>query len=386
MWNKLIRKYLGALQPRLNRLKIILVIAGKIPVETKNQINGRVQFFFSKTYRVIVLPHLGYFSAIYNLLPFIKLFYGITKSTNYLNATFLWYNIDPIQNHSDGWVYHAIELRIQPISQTEIDLNKKKFNHFIETLISSGKDKTYLFATGSSLKDAIHSDFNDGFVVLCNTIAKDKKLWHHLNPDIIVAGDAIYHYSNNAFANAFREDLKKRLSESPTCVFIYPSLFHRFIQREFREFEKQLIMIPMGTHEKIIYDLRQDFSLSKLGNVLNILLLPIGSTLTKTICFWGFNGRAPEDKDFWKNSDDHFYNEEVNDIKKNHPAFFDHHVPKSNQSSYANTHHGDQLDNALSFGESIGYRFEMLHPTHTTALQKRYSPLNNTLRDRKNFT
>src|SRR5690606_15753944 len=107
----------------------------------------------------------------------------------------------------------------------------------------------------------------------------------------------------------FRADLRKRLEERPV-PFIYPALFDVIVQREFRDFSEWLLPVPIRPGKKVfVGDMDSDYSLPEIGNVLNLLLLPIATTLSKEVCLWGFDGRAPKDSGFWANSSSHTYAE-----------------------------------------------------------------------------
>jgi hypothetical protein len=109
-------------------------------------------------------------------------------------------------------------------------------------------------------------------------------------------------------------------------------------------------------------------------NVLTILLLPLGCTLSSDVKLWGFDGRAPSDSGFWANSNRQSYPELMQANREAHPAFFADFVPKGNEAKYANEVHGDLLDERLTEAERRGFRFQMLHHTWTPTLQKRYNP------------
>lgn len=357
----------------LNRLidkSKIIVIYGNNCHEQKDAIFNRVNFFF-ETKNISKCRDLGRLNFIYVFYNGQKLFFGLKTIPLYFISELFFYNIDPCCNPLDGWVYHTILSKIDPFTENICKKSRDRFNNLMSMLYDKKLLKSYLFGTGSSLEKAITRDWNDGYKIVCNTIVKDKELWHHLNPDIIVAGDAIYHFSENLFATAFRHDLASRLEETEQTVFIYPSIFHPFVKTYFKKFENRLIPIPVGHHNNFVHDLTKDFSLPQIGNILNLLLLPLGMTLSKNIYLWGFNGRAPDDKDFWKNSNKHFYTNLVFDIKSKHPQFFNHYVPAGNQAKYVETFHGDNLEIELTEAETKGWSFNMMHFSYTPALKKR---------------
>ena len=108
-----------------------------------------------------------------------------------------------------------------------------------------------------------------------------------------------------------------------------------------------------------------------LGNVLNILLLPLACTVSTSVRLWGFDGRAPDDKLFWSNSSKHSYPELMPELVEEHPAFFAAFVPKNRESDYVKSVHGDELDKCLVAAERDGYQFVMMHFSWTETLNKR---------------
>jgi hypothetical protein len=283
------------------------------------------------------------------------------------------YNIDYRTNPGDGWEWcNLTELCSQ--FKTNINVSKQHFGKYISELKKENFKKCYIFGTGPSLEKALEKDWSDGYRVVCNTIVRDRPLWNHINPHIIVAGDAIYHFGSDSYAKAFRKDLTDRLRETNT-LFVYPANFNAIVQRELCEFSDRLIPIPCGTLKSVHFDLTLHFSLPSLNNVLSLLLLPIGCTLSNHIYLWGFDGRAPTDSLFWANSKKDSYPEFLDELKLAHPAFFNYHVPSDNPNKYVNAVHGDELEQCLLAAEKEGFSFIMMHNSWTPTLKKRYSPV-----------
>ena len=90
----------------------------------------------------------------------------------------------------------------------------------------------------------------------------------------------------------------------------------------------------------------------------------------------GFDGRSPNDKMFWKNSDKHFYQEDVEQLMALHPAFYNMYVPKNKPEVYVKKYHGKSLDNILRSAEQAGFEFEMMHFSYTETLNKRFKGIN----------
>ena len=275
------------------------------------------------------------------------------------------------ENGVDGWQWHEFLTYLKGPAGTELALSKDRLTSFVSRIKHEQHDKCYIFGTGSSLDKAINRSWNDGYRVVCNTIVRDPELWQHVNPHFIVAGDAIYHFGHTEFARAFRKDLQARLQESDT-MFVYPAIFHAFVERELSEVKDRLIPIGQGRNQSFNIDLLQVFELPALGNVLGLLLLPIACTLSKKIFMIGFDGRAPDDKLFWSNSKKHSYPELMHSLQEAHPKFFEQFMPKPGTDSYVKKYHGDLMDTLMTNAEREGWIFVMMHRSWTETFQKRY--------------
>lgn len=283
------------------------------------------------------------------------------------------FNVDFDRSSEDGWELCRLSQVLAGLpTQRRREEAHARLRNALERILTSGRRKVYVFGTGPSLEAARGRDFSDGYVIVSNTIVRDAALWHQLRPDFIVAADAIYHFGHTAHARAFRADLKARLAESNGATFFaYPELFDAIAQREFPELQDLLIPIPMGSHDHIHVNLLARFELPALGNVLNVLLLPLACTLSNSVWLWGFDGRAPDDKLFWSNSRSHSYPEFVAELRDEHPAFFATWVPKGRERDYVSLVHGDALDQRLERAENEGFEFVMMHFSWTETLNKR---------------
>jgi hypothetical protein len=283
------------------------------------------------------------------------------------------YHLDRDHNPNDGfeWINFAAACHGH---RADIEAARRRFESLMSNLRKRDAKRAYVFGTGPSLAAAMERDWSDGYRIVCNTIVRDPALWAHLEPDVVVAGDTIYHFGFTEFAKAFREDLRRRLRERPVH-FIYPAMFDVIVQREFAEFRDFLIPIPMMPGKQIFRgDMDSDFSLPAVGNVINLLQLPLATTLSKEVCLWGFDGRAPNDRGFWANSGRHSYPELMHTLHEAHPAFFREHIPSGRESKYVAAVHGDLLDSNLVLLESAGWKFRMLHHSYTPTFAKRYAP------------
>lgn len=252
------------------------------------------------------------------------------------------------------------------------DLARRRFRAAVERLRSTNLERAYVFGTGPSLDLARNREWGNGFRIVCNTIVRDRGLWQLLDPHFVTAGDTVYHFGANRHSAAFLTDLRLRLEESSQTLFLYPALFDGLVRRTLGHLDRQLLPIPTGGGANPVVDIAAHYRLPALGNVLNLLLIPLACTLSRDVAFWGFDGRDPGARHFWRNSDLHSYPEFMPELREMHPAFFSDAVPDDDPTRYIRTVLGDKLETALAKAERRGYHFEMLHPSWTKPLAKRY--------------
>lgn len=251
---------------------------------------------------------------------------------------------------------------------------QKNFSEYADLLSRKRLPRTYVFGTGPSLANADEALFRDGYKIVCNTVVRNRTFFSNLEPDFIVAGDALYHFSYTKFAVEFRKDLRERLLES-SCYFVYPAIFDVVVQREFVGLADRLVPIPVGKHENICVNLKDDFRLPAVGNVLPLLQLPLAATLSRDIFLWGYDGKAPSDSvnAFWANSSKHSYPELMWSLNDQFPGFFLHYTPENDSTKYIDDSHGLALERRLVQAEQQGFSFTMMHDSWTPTLARRFS-------------
>jgi hypothetical protein len=252
------------------------------------------------------------------------------------------------------------------------DMANRRFKAAVARLHNTNLSRTYVFGTGPSLDLARNREWGNGFRIVCNTIVRDRGLWQLLDPHFVTAGDTVYHFGANRHSAAFLTDLRLRLEESSHTLFLYPALFDGVVRRTLGHLDRQLLPIPTGGGANPVVNLATHYRLPALGNVLNLLLIPLACTLSRDVAFWGFDGRDPEARYFWRNSALHSYPEFMPELREMHPAFFSDAVPDDDPTRYIRTVLGSKLEMALTKAERRGYHFEMLHPSWTKPLAKRY--------------
>ena len=364
---------LQALRGKGNRNGRLNVVANGISATEMASLHERAAFFFPDVKSPNIVVHDTFSSGIFlDAAPI--LIWGVEPPQS-LPAKLHGgvFDVDWRHNPNEGWNW--IDAANWSHRHTpDITAAKQRFLLLRKRLTSLGLDRAYVFGTGPSLGRAGERDWSDGIRIVCNTIVRDPDLWRHISPHLIVAGDGIYHFGFTEFALAFRRDLRLRLEQNPEVPFMYPSQFDLVVRREMGHLPNQLIPIPIGTHTTFHARFDERFELPALGNVLNLLLLPVGCNFARYVGLWGFDGRAPKDQLFWANSSKQSYSELLPTLQLAHPAFFDHNVPKEDPEKYLRSVHGDVLEHGLAQAESQGWTFEMLHTSWTPTLAKRAAP------------
>lgn len=185
---------------------------------------------------------------------------------------------------------------------------------------AAGKSRIGLFGTGPSLSEALERNHGDCFNIICNTIIKNRTFTARLDPQILVATDAHFHFSYHRYSARFLGDLVAFLHDSGASFYTFDK-FAAFLRRRVPEVADRVCGIPAG-RKTYGFDFDQDFRLFPGDSVLNMFLLPLGSFLGQEVVLNGFTGRAPSDSYFWSHSELHQYAELMEDVRRAHPAFF----------------------------------------------------------------
>lgn len=177
-----------------------------------------------------------------------------------------------------------------------------------------------LFGTGPSLAEAVKGEYSDSLNLICNTIVKNKRFCDQVNPRIIVASDAHFHFSYHRYSARFLADLANRLEESDAVFFTFDK-FAAFVRWRLPNLAAKIFGIPAG-RDTYGFNFDTDFRLYPGDSVLNMFLLPLGSFLGQEVILNGFTGRAPSDDYFWSHLEDFQYPELLGSVRQAHPAFF----------------------------------------------------------------
>ncbi len=271
----------------------------------------------------------------------------------------------------DGWVWSTLGNTLISGERLTTPVEAQiRFNQYVKSLPKY--KKAYVFGTGPSLDTAYQFDFSDGYRIVCNTIVKNQRLLKHISPHFIVAADAIYHFANNLHAYQFRRDLESALDLTQAMFltsdfFVYLLKYHhpRIYSRTIPVRTDLIGMDPNG----IYLDMKNNLAYTGLPNILNSLLLPLGTSLANEINLLGFDGRAPNEISFWQNSGANSYEELKPTIKAAHPGFF----TGIDYEEYAHSQ-SNSAEKIMTLGEQMGKKYYCLNQSFIPAMQKRIHP------------
>ena len=292
----------------------------------------------------------------------------VPRSLRYLTVIGRAFDCHTERNPLAPWRWHEF-LTATVITEESIATHVSSSKGALQRLRSLGLERAYLFGTGPSLDRATEFDYSDGYRIVCNTIVKNVELLEFLNPHVIAAGDALYHFSETSHARQFRHDLLRWLQQS-TTLFLYPAQYDQSLRALLPlQVHDQLVPIPQGRGRSFLPGLATDFALPNLGNVLNLLLLPIGAYLAHHISLLGFDGRDPNATGFWRNSGANSYPELLEELNLDYPSFRQLFVPDDDPERYVRDVLGDALRGRILELAHAGFVLDLLSPSHLTGLR-----------------
>jgi FkbM family methyltransferase len=273
-------------------------------------------------------------------------------------------NIDHEKSRFEGSIYLSISKDLNPNRKNDLWRSRSMFLRMVEEFRENHRG--YIFGTGPSLSQAMNRNFSDGIVIACNSMVKNTALMDHLQPKIIAIADPIFHAGCSSYAGEFRRHLCRALDTfAPYLIVPFRDL--RLYQKNLpHRYQSKLIGIPFEHIEHVNLNIRDNFIVKTTSNILTLFLLPIASTLFKEVNIMGCDGRKVEDnKYFWEHHKESQLVDQMRNIKRAHPAFFN-----IDYDEYYQTH-CQILENWMTEGELRGIKYRNHTPSYIPALQRR---------------
>jgi DNA-binding ferritin-like protein (Dps family) len=226
---------------------------------------------------------------------------------------------------------------------------------------------SYVFATGPSLDDVFNIEIpEDVLTIICNSIVRNEELLEHLQPDILVFADPVFHFGPSKYAHKFRQDAIEVLREY-NCKAVIPSQYHSLLAGHYPELSNQFIGINSVPADDPIYPTSDQLEVMQTANIMTLYMLPIATSLTDDVRIVGADGREEDESYFWKHSDTAQYdNKLMKTVVKTHPSFFRDRIYEDYYDQHVQT-----LTEMIEYWERDGIQFRNLTHSYIPCLSQR---------------
>ncbi|WP_254822902.1 hypothetical protein [Haloglomus halophilum] len=226
---------------------------------------------------------------------------------------------------------------------------------------------SYVFATGPSLDKVFDIEIpEDALSIICNSIVRNDELLQHLQPDVLVFADPVFHFGPSRYAHKFRQDAIKVLRQYD-CKAVIPSHYHSLLAGHFPELSNQFIGFNSVPAEEPIYPTPDQLEVMSTANIMTLFMLPIAMSLTDDVRIVGADGREKNESYFWEHSGTAQYDDELMEtVAKTHPSFFRDRIYEDYYDQHVET-----LTEMIEYGERDGIQFRNLTHSYIPCLSER---------------
>lgn len=230
---------------------------------------------------------------------------------------------------------------------------------------ASDWEEAYVFATGPSLDRAMEFEFpDDSLKVICNSIVRDDELLAHIEPDVLVFADPVFHFGPSEYANEFRQDAVNAL-ENYDCVGVVPPRYRSLLTGHFPDLN--LVSIESRSRSTPVFPTANNLEVMSTGNIMTLYMLPIASALANDVYIIGADGREEDESYFWEHNESAQYDEKLmKTVVDSHPSFFRDRVYQDYYQRHVET-----LTEMLEYGEGRGINYYSLTDSYVPCLADR---------------
>lgn len=273
------------------------------------------------------------------------------------------YRVDPKKVRQEGSFYIQCAFDLHSTLNEAILDCKNKFTKLISKI--GEKKNAWVMATGPSVEKYKAYDYKDSAVIVCNSVILNEELIEHCKPSILVFADPIFHFGVSQYAGKFRESVKHRLEKSDITIIV-PIKYYPLLISIFPKHKNRIIGIPFKSTKDFNLNLLDNYYVKTTANILTLLLLPIATSISKTVHLIGCDGRPFTSNDyFWSHGKTVQISEKMANIKLVHPGFFD---IDYNEYYYEHCHN---LENFILQAEKAKYQLAHHGKSYIPALQQR---------------
>jgi predicted lipase len=224
-----------------------------------------------------------------------------------------------------------------------------------------------VFGTGPSLDDVFDIEIPSGSLsIICNSIVKDKELLDHLQPDVLVFADPVFHFGPSRYADKFRKDVVHTLQEYD-CTAVIPKKYHSLFTGNYPELSEQIIGLESISTDEFVLPTHERLEVRGTSNIMTLFMLPIAVSLTEEVRIIGADGRKEDESYFWEHSDTGQYDDELMDtVAETHPAFFRDRIYEDYYEKHVET-----LTDLIEYSESQGVKINSVTNSYIPCLSER---------------
>lgn len=244
----------------------------------------------------------------------------------------------------------------------------KKLVNYLQMLKDKNFKSVNVFGSGPSLKHYKKHDFNNSISIICNSIVKNEDFLRDVQPNIMVATDAVFHSGYSQYASEFRVHLCKALDLVQEMILIVPMrdivLYLDNLPKQYRD---RIIGIQSKQLQKFNLDLLREPVVKSTSNVLTLMMLPLASTFELPIKILGFDGKSiKKEEKFWDYDSSSQFASSMDSTRLAHPAFY-----AVDYEEYYETH-CEEVRKIMQLIEEKSLVIKMLAHSYISALNKYY--------------
>ncbi len=260
----------------------------------------------------------------------------------------------------------AYDLLDPEIVAESLSESRAKFQLLAEECVGRYED-CFLLATGPSVENYSRYPMRQALCIASNSSILNRGLMAHAKPKVFVFADPVFHFGVSGYAARFRKECRLFLGEHPQTRVVVPMRYYLLLKSLWPDFAQRLIGMPWKDRGRFNFQIDGDnFYTRATDNILTLLLLPLATTFAKQIKLIGCDGRKLEENSyFWGHGRSVQMHEEMESVRKSHPAFFE-----IDYNDYY-TLHCDTLQDFIETAEACGYSFRHCGPSHIPVLARR---------------
>lgn len=243
----------------------------------------------------------------------------------------------------------------------------KTYKRNFEKMLSlSGSKPTTIIAPGPSYSSLLLlpslKTIKESNIVICNSVVKDLETLSVLgHVDALCFSDPVFHFSSSEYCLQFVKDVKKVIAKFSPYIIV-PESAAPLTQNILNSCDPKVI----GYRSTRTYNIPSpsNICVKYSPNVLTSLLLPTAAALSDKIYTVGCDGRAKDEKYFWKHNEKAQYSELMNTVFEKHPSFLN----DQNLDRYYDQH-VERLTADVNWLRRQGKEVESLTPTFLEILK-----------------